>query len=335
MRSLRKLCGFALAATAWALVMMCWLLPVRAEAAVPQAPNQQSVLTISASGNGNTLNISGSLTAGGQPISGADIIVTLDTQDLGHVPTGADGSYSTSTPLPNSGTHVVKATFGGDTTNRPASATQRFAVAPVAPAAPATTAAPTTVITAQLSPNPVAAGSVLVVSGTLASAGVPIDSARVDITCDFGGASALGVTDAGGAFTANLGLPATGQPSKLTVTVSYAGDNRFAAARATFQASVTAAATPTVATPSIPTASVTASVAPASSTPTSVQSSGAMALQNATTPAATVGVVLGIVGVGAFIALGVLWMLAWSRHDLLPGERRGFGSDFGRRRRSA
>ena len=308
--------------------MMCWLLPGRAEATVPQAPNQQSVLTISAAGNGNTLTISGSLTAGGQPISGADIIVTLDTQDLGHVPTGGDGSYSTSTQLPTPGAHVVTATFGGDKTNRPASATQRFA------GGPATTAAPTTVITAQLTPNPVAAGSVLVVSGTLASAGVPIDSARVDITCDFGGTSALGVTDAGGAFTANLGLPATGQPSKLTVTVSYAGDNRFAAARATFQASVTAAATPSVvASPSIPTASVTASVVPASSTPTSVQSSGAMALQNATTPAATVGVVLGIVGVGAFIALGLLWMLAWSRHALLPGERRGFGSDFGRRRR--
>ena len=334
MRSLRKLWGFALAGTAWALVMMCWLLPGRAEATVPQAPNQQSVLTISASGSGNTLNISGSLTAGGQPISGADIIITLDTQTLGRVSTGGDGSYSTSTQLPNPGTHVVTATFGGDKTNRPASATQRFAVASPT-TAPATTAAPTTVITAQLSPNPVAAGSVLVVSGTLASAGVAIDSARVDISCDFGGTSALGVTDAGGAFTANLALPATGQPSKLTVTVSYAGDNRFAAARATFQASVTAAATPTVATPSIPPAPTGASVAPASSTPTSVQSSAAMTLRNATTPAATVGVVLGIVGVGAFIALGVLWMLAWSRHDLLPGERRGFGSDFGRRRRSA
>ncbi len=247
MRSLRKLWGFALAAIAWALVMGCWLLPGRADATVPQAPNQQSALTISAAANGNTLSISGSLTAGGKPISGAEIIITLDTQTLGKVPTGGDGSYSTSTKLPDVGAHVVTATFAGDTTNRPDSATQRFAVA-----APATTAAPTTVITAQLSPNPVAAGSVLVVSGTLASAGVPIDSARVDISCDFGSGSALGVTDAGGAFTANLALPATGQPAKLTVTVSYAGDNRFAPARATFQASVTAAATPSVATPSIP-----------------------------------------------------------------------------------
>ncbi len=331
MRSLRKLWGFALAATALALVMGCWLLPGRADATVPQAPNQPSVLTVSASGSGSTLNISGSLTAGGQPISGAAIIITLDTQTLGQVSTGGDGSYSTSTNLPGMGTHVVTATFGGDKTNRQASAMQRFAGGPPTSAPPA----PTTVITAQLSPNPVAAGSVLVVSGTLASAGVPIDSARVDITCDFGSTTALGVTDASGAFTANVALPATGQPSKLTVTVSYAGDNRFGAARATFQASVTAAATPSVAAPSIPPAPTGASVTPANSAPTPVSSSAAMTLQNATTPATAVGVVLGIVGVGAFTALGVLWVLAWRRHDLLPGERRGFGSDFGRRRRSA
>jgi hypothetical protein len=331
MRSLRKLWGFALAATALALVMGCWLLPGRADATVPQAPNQPSVLTVSASGSGSTLNISGSLTAGGQPISGAVIIITLDTQTLGQVSTGGDGSYSTSTNLPGMGTHVVTATFGGDKTNRQASATQRFAGGSPTSAPPA----PTTVITAQLSPNPVAAGSVLVVSGTLASAGVPIDSARVDITCDFGSTTALGVTDASGAFTANVALPATGQPSKLTVTVSYAGDNRFGAARATFQASVTAAATPSVAAPSIPPAPTADSVTPANSAPTPVSSSAAMTLQNATTPATAVGVVLGIVGVGAFTALGVLWVLAWRRHDLLPGERRGFGSDFGRRRRSA
>jgi hypothetical protein len=331
MRSLRKLWGFALAATALALVMGCWLLPGRADATVPQAPNQPSVLTVSASGSGSTLNISGSLTAGGQPISGAAIIITLDTQTLGQVSTGGDGSYSTSTNLPGMGTHVVTATFGGDKNNRQASATQRFAGGPPTSAPPA----PTTVITAQLSPNPVAAGSVLVVSGTLASAGVPIDSARVDITCDFGSTTALGVTDASGAFTANVALPATGQPSKLTVTASYAGDNRFGAARATFQASVTAAATPSVAAPSIPPAPTAGSVTPANSAPTPVSSSAAMTLQNATTPATAVGVVLGIVGVGAFTALGVLWVLAWRRHDLLPGERRGFGSDFGRRRRSA
>jgi hypothetical protein len=59
-----------------------------------------------------------------------------------------------------------------------------------------------------------------------------------------------------------------------------------------------------------------------------------MALQNGVTPVTTFGIVLGIVGVGAVGALCVLWVLAWRRHDLMPGERRGFGSDFGRRRRS-
>ena len=329
MRSLRKLWGFALAAIACALVMSCWFLPGRADATVPQAPNQQSALTVSAAANGNTLGISGSLTAGGKPISGAEIVITLDTQNLGKVRTGGGGNYSTSTKLPDVGPHVVTATFAGDPTNRPSAGMQSFAVG--APATTAAPAAPTTVITAQLSPSPVAAGSVLLVSGTLASAGVPIDSARVDISCDFGSGSALGVTDAGGAFTANLALPPTGQPAKLTVTVSYAGDNRFAPANAAFQASVTAAATPSVATPSIPPPPTAASITPATSTPSGVSSSAAMTLRNATTPAATVGVVLAIVGVCAFIALGVLWVLAWRRHDLLPGERRGFGSDFGRR----
>ena len=331
MRSLRKLWGFALAAAAWALILGCWLLPGQANATVPQAPNPQSVLTLSAdNGSGNTIVFSGTLTAAGQPIPGADIIIALDMQAVGRVTTGGDGSYSTSTQLPSSGAHVATATFGGDKTYRPASATQRFSVAPP------TTAPPTTVITAQLSPSPVAAGSVLVVSGTLASAGVAIDSARVDIACDFGGLSALGVTDAGGAFTTNFALPPAGQPTKLTVTIAYAGDNRFAAATATFQAPVTAAAPSSpVATPTIPPASTPPPVAPANSTPTAVPSSATMTLRNATTPAATVGVVLGVVGVGAFTALSVLWVLAWRRHDLLPGERRGFGSDFGRRRRSA
>ncbi len=338
MKSLRILWGFALAATAWALVMLCWLVPSRANADVPQAPTQQSVLTIVAKGdaNANTLSLTGTLTAGGQPIPGAGINLTLDTQSLGNTTTGSDGSYSGSTKLPDVGTHVVTATYAGDTTYRFASATQRFTVSAPATSAPATTAPPATVITAQLTPSPVAAGAVLAVTGNLFSGGVPVDSSRVDISCDFGGLTALGVTDASGNFSANFSLPAAGQPSKLTVTVAFAGDNRFSAAQGTFQAAVTAAAKPSaVPTPTLAPASTTPSVAPASSTPTVVPSSATMTLQNPSAPITTFEVVLGIVGVGAVTALCVLWVLAWRRHDLLPGERRGFGSDFGRRRRSA
>jgi hypothetical protein len=60
-----------------------------------------------------------------------------------------------------------------------------------------------------------------------------------------------------------------------------------------------------------------------------------MTLQNPSAPVTTFEVVLGIVGAGSLTALGVLWVLAWRRHYLMPGERRGFGSDFGRRRTSA
>jgi hypothetical protein len=305
-----------------------------ANAEMPQAPNQQTVLTITVDSGGSNLAISGTLTSAGQPVAGADVNLTLDIQSIGKASTGGDGSYQTSTNMPSAGTHVVTATYAGDKTYRPAGATQRFSIAP-STSSPTTTAPPATVITAQLAPNPVAAGAVLAVTGNVSAGGVPVDASRVDISCDFGGTTVLGVTDASGNFTANISLPATGQPSKLTVTVSFGGDNRFAAAKATFQAAVTAAS---------PSAAPSATVAPAttpppdtaaSPTPTAVASSAAMALQNPTTPATTFGIVLAIVGVGAAIALFVLWVLAWRRHDLLPGERRGFGSDFGRRRRSA
>jgi len=313
--------------------MVCWLLPVQANAEMPQAPAQQTVLTLVPSLKDGNLVLSGTLTAGGQPVANADVTIALDAQPLGKTTTGADGTYSGSTKMPNVGAHVVTAAFVGDKTYRAAAATQSFTVDP---SAPATTAPPATVITAQLAPSPVAAGSVLAVTGNVSSGGVPVDSSRVDISCDFGGIAVLGVTDASGNFSANLSLPATGQPPKLTVTVSFAGDNRFSAAKTSFQAPVTAASPSAVASPTIAAASTPAPPdAPADATPTVVSSSAAMTLQNPVTPATTFGIVLAIVGIGAVGALCVLWVLAWQRHDLAPGERRGFGSDFGRRSPSA
>ncbi len=336
MKSLRFLWGFTLAATAWALLMTTWLLPAPAHAEMPQAPPQQTTLTVAVDTTGSQLVVSGTLTFNKQPLAGATVDIALDAQPIGHLTTGGDGSYSGSTQMPGDGPHVVTALYAGDTTYRGDTATQRFTLNAPATSAPATTVPPPpTVITAQLAPNPVAAGGVLAVTGNVSAGGVPVDSSRVDISCDFGGVSALGVTDSGGNFTANLSLPTTGQPSKLTVTVSFAGDNRFPAAKASFQAAVTAASASPAATPTLDVASTPPPAAAAVGTPTAVASGGTMSLQNVSAPILTFGVVLGIVGLGALAALSVLCVLAWRRHYLLPGERRGFGSDFGRPRRTS
>jgi len=332
MRSLRFLWGSALAVMTWALVMLCWLVPVRAQAGVPQAPAAPTILTVSAQNQKSTLALTGSLTSQGQPIKNAVVTLTLDKQDVGQATTGSDGTYSASTNLPSFGPHVVIAKFAGDPTYRAATATTNFLY--IQPSAPTTTAPPPTLITATLTPSPVAAGSVLSVTGNVSSNGTPVDSSRVDISCDFGGTSMLGVTDASGNFTASLALPASGQPAKLTVTVNFGGDNRFAAAKATFQAPVTAAAPSTAAV--APSTAPESSAPPASEepSPSAAPTSAPLATSNDSTPSSTFAIVLGIVGVGSTAALCVLWVLAWRRHDLLPGERRGFGSDFGRRRPS-
>ena len=328
MRYLRKVRRLLVAGSAWGLVMLCWLLPVPSQATVPQAPAQNTNLTLNVGGDSNSVSLSGKLTSGGKPIAGARIVLAIDARVVQQATTGGDGSYSASAGVLSPGDHLASATYGGDPNYQNALATDRFTVKAASPTPPPP---PVTVIAATLSPSPVRAGGVLSVTGTLVSNGAPIDSARLDFACDFGGATAMSATDATGAFTTTLALPATGQPASLTVTISYAGDGRFGAAKGTFKAQVLPPATPS-AVPS-------PSIAPASSLPpisqvTATQETPAssVARRDSATPASTVGVFLGAVALYAFSSLCIVWFLAWRRHELLPGERRGFGSDFGRRR---
>ncbi len=341
MSCLRFLRGYALAVAVSALALVSWGLPAYATADLPQAPTgSPSTLTVTAQVQGASLVIAGSLTAGGQPIGKASVSLALDGHSLGKTNTAADGTYSASTKLPNPGTHVVKASFAGDKTYASADASTTFTVAPsTAPAttaapttAPPTTPPPTTTITAALNPNPVAAGGVLGVTGTVSSGGVPVDLSSLNVSCDFGGITALGVTDSAGNFSVNLSLPPTGPPPTLTVTISFAGDARFPAAKLALQAGVTAAAPSTSAAPS--TAASSAPPGPSVTASAShLASSVVGAPRGGSTPAAAFSnvfsIVFGIVGAVAIAALGVLWVLARRRHRLLPGERRGFGSDFG------
>lgn len=339
MRYLRKLRGLLLAGCAWGLVMLSWLLPVPSQATGPQAPNQNTNLTVKVGGDSSAVSLTGRLTSGGSPIVGAQIFLAIDSRVVQQATTGGDGSYSASTGAPAAGDHVASATYGGDKTNQAAAATDRFTVKTAAPpptntaAPPPTTAAPavTTVIAATLSPSPIRAGGVLGVTGTLTSNGAPIDSARVDFSSDFGGATAMSATDAAGTFTTTLALPATGQPASLTVSISYAGDSRFAAALGTFKVEVLPPTTPSaVPSPSIAPVSSLPPISQVTATHETVSSS--FPRRDSAAPASTVGLFLGAVALYAFGSLCVVWFLAWRRHELLPGERRGFGSDFGRRR---
>jgi len=327
MRYLRKVRGLLLAGSAWGLVMLCWVLPLPSQATVPQAPNQNTNLTLSVGSDASSVTLTGKLTSGGKPIAGAQISLAIDARVVQQATTGGDGSYSASTGVPAPGDHMASATYGGDNTYRNALVTDRFTVKTTTATAPP---APTTVIAATLSPSPIRAGGVLSVTGTLTGNGAPIDSARVDFACDFGGATAMSATDPAGAFTTTLALPATGQPANLTVTISYAGDGRFAAAKGTFKVQVLPPATPSaVPTPSIAPVSSLPPISQVTATETVASS---FARRDSATPASTVGVFLGAVALYAFSSLCIVWFLAWRRHELLPGERRGFGSDFGRRR---
>jgi hypothetical protein len=342
MSCLRFLRGYALAVAVSALLLFSWGLPARANADLPQAPGPQPTLTVAAQAQGGQLVISGSLTLGGVPVPKASISLAVDGHNAGKTNTGADGTYSASTKLPDPGTHVVTASFSGDKTVGGADATTSVTVAAPPPPPPSTTAPPkpptttaappTTVITGALTPNPVAAGGILGVTGTVTSGGAPVDLSSLTVSCDFGGQSALAVTDAGGNFSVNLSLPPTGQPPALTVTISFAGDARFPAAKISLQAGVTAAAPATSAPPPsiASSAPATASVSPSVST-----IAPAAARRDDSAAAATFSIVFGIVGFTSLGALGVLWVLARRRHVLLPGERRGFGSDFGHTGRSA
>ncbi len=330
MRYLRKLRGLLLAGSAWALVTLFWLVPASSHAAVPQAPAQNTNLTLNVGGD-TTVTMTGRLMAGNQPISGAKVFLAIDSRVVQQATTGGDGSYSASTGLPAPGDHIASATFGGDTNYRGAVATDKFTVKGSAPATTAPPAVAVTVIAATLSTGPVRAGGVLSVTGTLTSNGAPIDSARVDFSCDFGGATSMSATDATGAFTTTLALPATGQPSSLTVTITYAGDSRFPAAKGAFKVQVLPPDTPSpVPSPSIAPASSLPPISQVTATHETVASS--FARRDSATPASTVGLFLVGVALYAFGSLCVVWFLAWRRHELLPGERRGFGSDFGRRR---
>ena len=290
----------------------------------------------------DTVSVSGTLaTSDGRPLKAA-VSVSIDGRLAGVAATGADGAYNARVPGVTEGRHTATVAYGGSSAVNPGSASQSFTMAARVPTTPAESARATasappagsaSVLTAKVSPTAVTGGYVDV-SGTLrTSANTPIDRGRIEVATSWGGATGAGATDAEGSFSVSVGLPAVpeGQapPASMTVTVTYPGDGRYAAATATYPVSL-AAPGPTPPPPKIRSEAPAppaqkGSAAPAPSAPAGVVSVGLDEMAGS-----AVAVLAVVLAVGAVAVLAAMAAVAWRRSHLLPGERRGFGTDFGK-----
>ncbi len=184
-----------------------------------------------------------------------------------------------------------------------------------------------TTIIANVSPSTAYPGAILDVAGTVMSKGTPVDQVAVNISLDLGGGTAMAVTDQAGSFSASVQVPTgtTSLPAQLVVTVTYDGDGRYPAGLLTITVPFSPTAVAVQAS-----ASNTPSVQPSSTAPSKSASAVSAASREVASGSAALALAIGAVGVLAMLALGVAAYFAYGRHRLQPGERRGFGSDFGR-----
>ena len=285
-----------------------------------------------------TATLTGRLTAvDGTPIAGP-VIVGMDGLTLGTVSSGGDGVFSAQVPGLSPGAHLASAVFLGSTARGPSSIMQAFQIAtpPSAPAAPPppAVAGAASVLTAKVSPSTATTGGFIDVSGTLTtSANAPINQARIEVATSWGGVTGAAATGTTGAFSVSLGLPALGEgptpPSSLTITITYAGDSVYPATTATYRVGLKAPgptpAPPSIAsdTPAPPVAKPGASASPATTTGFADLDAGGAASRG-------LAILVFVLAVGAVTALAGMGAIAWRRNSLMPGERRGFGTDFGK-----
>lgn len=323
---------------------------VPAEANPAAAPkNSQISLAVDQVGPG-TARITGRLqNSEGRGIAGA-VTLAVDGRTIGVVGSQGDGSFGAQVPGIPDGRHTATAVFAGSASDRRSSVRADFTIVSAAPPtqpptqppskAPKTTEAPpppapgATSISARVTPTSATAGSSVEVTGTLVSAAnVPIGQARIEVTSSWGGAAAVAATNSSGGFSALLGLPPVPDgetpPATISIVVLYPGDGPYSASRSTSQIQLLApdaapapSIRPETVAPPATRASGGSSSAPAGSNIVDIDLQGAAGRGLAS--------VMLIVGVGAVAALTAMAAAAWRRNQLLPGERRGFGTDFGK-----
>ena len=312
-------------------VSVCALSLAPAASAEPEGVH----ISVSADVDNSGVTVRGSVrSTSGVAVPGIPVALSLGTTNQS-VMTSGDGSFSHRFPRPAAGTYTAHAAWSGDSHYSSNSGSTTVVV-------PALSKTGTTV-TVAIDPKEASPGQVISITGKLVSGNNPIAAAVVSLTSDFGDVDGMSVTGADGAFSAMMSIPTGNRfPSSFTVTVAYGGDAVYAASNAKASGSVKAVPTP-VAEPTDSAdsdetldadTSSTNPNGPLSAGPT--RSSGAASGSGSGTGGDGRMMIVEIVFLAvAFVAVATLLVLAIVSHGhkaLARGERRGFGSDFGKER---
>jgi hypothetical protein len=285
-------------------------------------PSTNLQVTANASVTDSSLTVAGSVrTFGGQGISGLPLTVALNDAAVGTTVTGPDGSYSYSGSRPQPSSYVVRVSWAGDSRYAAKAGVTQITVNPASKAA--------TSLTLTLDPPEAEPGASVGISGQLLSGGAPLGSALVSLAADQGDIDAMAVTAVDGTFSAMVVLPEGQVPAQYTVTATYAGDDVYEASKGqavgTITTPPTPAETPPAAADPVPT--------PAATPTTTATPTPAIAAARPAGTSASMEIVRVAFFTVAIVAAGALLILAIisnARKRLARGERRGFGTDFGK-----
>ena len=169
--------------------------------------------------------------------------------------------------------------------------------------------------------------------GAIIASNAAINQARIEISTSWGQVTGAAATNDAGGFAASLPLPPLGEgeapPANMTVKVSYAGDGPYPATNITLTVAMQAPG-PTPPPPTIRTETPAPAAQKAAGTDAPAPPKTATNIDAASLVTPGVAALVLILPVVAVTVLAGMGAMAWRRHQLLPGERRGFGTDFGK-----